>query len=73
MAGTFGMPLSYELQLKHRTSLTSTFKTKILPLPSKADDEQAWVDQLLLVASHLDDDAGMAGLARTTGLVGYAK
>ncbi|KAK1921574.1 armadillo-type protein [Papiliotrema laurentii] len=62
-----------DLPVDGRTSLTSTFKTKILPLPSKADDEQAWVDRLLLVASHLDDDAGMAGLARTTGLVGYAK
>ena len=55
-----------------RTQISATFKTLILPLPSKPDDEQAWVDRLLLVASNLDEPAFKA-LERLTGLRGYAK
>ena len=54
-----------------RTSITSIFKGHILPLPSQTDEEQAWVDRLLLVASGLDE-AAFIGLERTTGLVGFA-
>jgi sister-chromatid-cohesion protein PDS5 len=52
--------------------LAAKFKAKILPLPAKADDDQAWVERLLLVASHLDE-AGLNGLDRLTGLVGFAR
>ena len=52
--------------------ITAAFNKDILPLPEKADDEQAWVDRLLLVASRLDDPAFKA-LERLTGLIGYSK
>lgn len=55
-----------------RTQINTAFKNIILPLPSKPDDEQAWVDRFLLVATHLDDNALMC-LDRVTGLKGYAK
>jgi len=41
-------------------------------LPSKPDDDQAWVDRFLLVATHLDD-AGIKALDKLTGIYGYAK
>ncbi|WOO80532.1 Sister chromatid cohesion protein pds5 [Vanrija pseudolonga] len=37
-----------------KSHIVSGFKTHIVPLPAKPDDEQAWVDRFLLVASHLD-------------------
>jgi sister-chromatid-cohesion protein PDS5 len=55
-----------------RTTLINVLKEKILPLPPNADDEQAWVDRLLLVARHLDEQA-MNGLAGATGLKHYAR
>jgi sister-chromatid-cohesion protein PDS5 len=51
----------------------SVFKTLVLPLPAAdAFDEQAWVDRLLLVCVHLDED-GFRGLERISGLRGYRK
>jgi sister-chromatid-cohesion protein PDS5 len=41
-------------------------------LPSKPDDEQAWVDRFLLVASRLDNGV-LKTLDRLTGIYGYAK
>ncbi|ORY30387.1 armadillo-type protein [Naematelia encephala] len=55
-----------------RAQVTSTIKSQILPLPTKPDDEDAWVDRLLLVAVHVDD-VGFKALERLTGLNGYAK
>lgn len=55
-----------------RTQINTAFRNVILPLPTKPDDEQAWVDRFLLVASHLDDGALLC-LDRLTGLKGYAK
>ncbi|BEI99615.1 hypothetical protein CcaverHIS631_0406580 [Cutaneotrichosporon cavernicola] len=55
-----------------RSQVNAAFKNVILPLPSKPDDEQVWVDRFLLVAAHLDESA-LAGLERLTGLKGYAK
>ncbi|TXT14456.1 uncharacterized protein COLE_00649 [Cutaneotrichosporon oleaginosum] len=55
-----------------RTQVNTAFKNVILPLPYKPDDEQAWVDSFLLVASHLDETA-LVALERLTGLKGYAK
>ena len=52
--------------------MTNVIKTRILPLPSKADDEQIWVERLLSVASRLDD-AAFSGLSKATGLLGYAR
>ena len=52
--------------------MTATIKQYILPLPGKTDDEQAWVDRLMLVATHLDDSAFKA-LEKMTGLRGYAR
>lgn len=60
------------MQLTGSTALAAKFKAKILPLPAKADDDQAWVERLLLVASHLDE-ATLNGLDRLTGLVGFAR
>lgn len=54
-----------------RTQMTSVFKNSILPLPAvDAIDEQAWVDRLLLVCTHLDE-GGLKALERLTGLKGY--
>ncbi|KAK4687777.1 sister chromatid cohesion protein PDS5, partial [Tremellales sp. Uapishka_1] len=58
--------------METRVQIASTLRNTILPLPAKADDEQAWVDRLLLVASSLDDHA-MKGLDRLTGLKGYSR
>ncbi|GMK53875.1 hypothetical protein CspeluHIS016_0104610 [Cutaneotrichosporon spelunceum] len=55
-----------------RSQVNAAFKNVILPLPPKPDDEQAWVDRFLLVASQVDESA-IAGLERLTGLKGYAK
>lgn len=55
------MPLQSSSELQRaaptdsrRSHIVSGFKSHILPLPAKPDDEQAWVDRFLLVASHLD-------------------
>ncbi|RXK35355.1 hypothetical protein M231_07377 [Tremella mesenterica] len=59
-----------------RNQITTIFRQVILPLPAKADDEQAWVDRLLLVASRLlndESDESFVALERLTGLRGYAK
>ncbi|WVQ98079.1 hypothetical protein IAU59_005201 [Kwoniella sp. CBS 9459] len=55
-----------------KLQLTAIFKTTILPLPKEGDDEQAWVDRLLLVASKLDDQAFNA-LRGITGLPIFAR
>ncbi|XAO21334.1 hypothetical protein I312_100083 [Cryptococcus bacillisporus CA1280] len=55
-----------------RVQISTIFKTSIIPLPQDAEQEQAWVDRLLLISLHLDDD-GMMGLKRMTNLVGYAQ
>ncbi|WWD21518.1 hypothetical protein CI109_106004 [Kwoniella shandongensis] len=55
-----------------RTQILSVFKTSIVPLPRETDDEQAWVDRLLLVSSTLDDIAFRA-LERMSGLLGYSR
>lgn len=53
--------------------MSSMFKSLILPLPAAdAIDEQVWVDRLLLVCIHLDED-GFRGLERIAGLRGYRK
>ncbi len=52
--------------------MSVTVKSAILPLPSKPDEEQAWVDRLLLVAANIDEPAWKA-LDVLTGLRGYAK
>lgn len=54
-----------------RSQVNSAFKNTILPLPAKPDDEQAWVDRFLLVASSLDEGSFIA-LDMFTGLKGYA-
>jgi sister-chromatid-cohesion protein PDS5 len=59
--------------LELRTQISTTIKHSILPLPAKSDaDENAWVDRLFLVISHLDETA-LKALERLTGLTGYAK
>lgn len=55
-----------------RGQITVAFKTKILPLPSKPDDEQAWVDRFLQVSSRLNDKA-LRALDYLTGLPGYSR
>lgn len=56
-----------------RAQMTSVFKNLILPLPaSDAIDEQAWVDRLLLVCSHLDE-GGIRAIERLSGLKGFRK
>jgi len=55
-----------------RSQMSVTVKSAILPLPSKPDEEQAWVDRLLLVAANIDEPAWKA-LDVLTGLRGYAK
>lgn len=55
-----------------RGQITVAFKTKILPLPAKPDDEQAWVDKFLQVTSQLNDNA-LRALDRLTGFVGYSR
>ncbi|OCF45868.1 hypothetical protein I317_00356 [Kwoniella heveanensis CBS 569] len=55
-----------------KLQLTAIFKSTILPLPKEGDDEQAWVDRLLLVASTLDTQTFHA-LRNITGLPHFAK
>ncbi|OXM77000.1 sister chromatid cohesion protein PDS5 [Cryptococcus neoformans Bt63] len=55
-----------------RVQISTIFKTSIIPLPQDAEEEQAWVDRLLLISLHLDED-GMMGLKRMTNLIGYAQ
>ncbi|WVF69779.1 hypothetical protein IAT40_004558 [Kwoniella sp. CBS 6097] len=61
-----------DVTVEARLQLTTVFKSTILPLPKEGDDEQAWVDRLLLVASKLDDQAFLA-LRSITGLPIFAK
>ena len=56
----------------NRQQISAVVKDSILPLPSQGDDNQAWIDRLLSVASHLDENAFKA-LEMVTGLRGYAK
>lgn len=53
------------------SQINSAFKNTILPLPAKADDEQAWVDRFFLVASGLDKSTLLV-LDNLTALPGYA-
>lgn len=54
-----------------RSQMTSIFKSLILPLPAvDAIDEQAWVDRLLSVCVHLEED-GMKALEVVSGLKGF--
>ncbi|WVN89440.1 uncharacterized protein L203_104663 [Cryptococcus depauperatus CBS 7841] len=55
-----------------RPPIIAAIKSSILPLPQDIEDEQAWVDRLLLVTSYLDED-GRQGLGRLTGLIGYSQ
>ena len=68
------MSLCCEAKYKadRRTFVSGKFKERILPLPAKPDDEQAWVERILLVRSHLEEDAGKKALDRLTSLIGYA-
>ncbi|WWD07643.1 hypothetical protein V865_005744 [Kwoniella europaea PYCC6329] len=58
--------------LESRWQLASIFKNSILPLPTDANDEQAWVDRLIFVTSRLNDDA-LLGLKIITGLPEFAQ
>ena len=54
-----------------RQHIASTFKNLIIPLPSSADDEQGWVERLLMVTSRLDA-TNLKTFERITGLQGFA-
>ncbi|WVQ76020.1 hypothetical protein IAR50_005656 [Cryptococcus sp. DSM 104548] len=64
--------LKGELPMDMRAQIISVFKKSILPLPADGDDDEAWVDRFLLVASALDDHA-QNGLVNVTNLRGIAE
>ncbi|KAH8918667.1 ARM repeat-containing protein [Atractiella rhizophila] len=45
-------------EVESRLLVEETMLKYILPLPTTANDEVAWVDRLLLVMGHLDENAG---------------
>ncbi|WRT64749.1 uncharacterized protein IL334_001683 [Kwoniella shivajii] len=55
-----------------RSQLLSMFKSSIIPLPKETNDEQAWVDRLLLVTSRLSE-ISLKALKKMTGLTEYAQ
>ncbi|KAK8847427.1 hypothetical protein IAR55_005285 [Kwoniella newhampshirensis] len=55
-----------------RSQMMMVFKSSIVPLPKETDDEQAWVDRLLLVASSLDGNSFKA-LEKMSGLIGFSR
>jgi hypothetical protein len=52
--------------------MSAIIRSDILPLPAKGDDEEAWVDRLILVATYCNEDA-LKSLDVLTGLKGYQK
>ncbi|WVQ83257.1 hypothetical protein IAT38_005396 [Cryptococcus sp. DSM 104549] len=53
-----------------KLQIITIIKTTIFPLPTETDDEQAWVDRLLLVSSYLDKNVFVA-LEYLSNLKGY--
>ncbi|PWN28534.1 hypothetical protein BDZ90DRAFT_218538 [Jaminaea rosea] len=49
--------------------LIATFEKHVLPLPTRAEDEAAWVNRLLLVGKHLDEIGSKALFLRLNNMV----